>query len=62
MTDADTNAASMVSEVGAIKGTLPYMSPEQARGNPDEIDLRTHHLEGGLAVRLRRDFKVFRYE
>ncbi|MCC6653119.1 MAG: tetratricopeptide repeat protein, partial [Candidatus Eisenbacteria bacterium] len=29
------------SEVGIIKGTLPYMSPEQARGNSDEIDLRS---------------------
>ena len=24
-----------------VFGTLPYMSPEQARGNPDEIDTRT---------------------
>jgi WD40 repeat protein len=24
-----------------IKGTLPYMSPEQARGDPEDIDLRT---------------------
>ena len=24
-----------------VVGTLPYMSPEQARGNPDEIDTRT---------------------
>ena len=34
-------AATQVTEVGVIKGTLPYMSPEQARGNPEEIDLRT---------------------
>ena len=30
-----------MSEVGAIQGTLPYMSPEQARGDSRDIDLRT---------------------
>lgn len=41
ITDQDVAAASLVSNVGVIKGTLAYMSPEQARGIPDEIDLRT---------------------
>ncbi len=40
MTDGDIQA-SKVTEVGVIKGTLPYMSPEQARGDPEEIDLRS---------------------
>jgi len=31
----------LVSVTGQIVGTLPYISPEQARGNPDEIDIRT---------------------
>ncbi len=31
----------IVSVTQAVIGTLPYMSPEQTRGNPDEIDIRT---------------------
>ena len=33
--------ASLVSLTGQVVGTLPYMSPEQAEGNPDKIDIRT---------------------
>jgi serine/threonine protein kinase len=31
----------LVSITHELVGTLPYISPEQARGNPDEIDTRT---------------------
>lgn len=41
ITDNDLTMSTVLSEVGTIRGTLPYMSPEQVRGNPDEIDVRT---------------------
>jgi eukaryotic-like serine/threonine-protein kinase len=40
ITDPEATGASTLSEIGQIKGTLPYMSPEQVRGAPDEIDVR----------------------
>jgi non-specific serine/threonine protein kinase/serine/threonine-protein kinase len=41
ITDGDVAAATLTTELGVIKGTLSYMSPEQARGNPANIDVRT---------------------
>ena len=54
--DNDGDAHSVMTATGQLVGTLPYMSPEQARGNPNEIDIRCDvYGLGVLAYQLLTD-------
>ncbi len=40
-TDADVRTTTLRTDVGQLIGTLPYMSPEQVAGNPEDLDTQS---------------------
>ncbi len=50
LTEHDLNAVTMQTEPGRIIGTAAYMSPEQATGDPDELDTRSDVYALGVVI------------
>ncbi len=50
LADPDMQTTTMHTEMGQLMGTFQYMSPEQARGNPTEVDTRSDVYALGMVL------------